>query len=207
MVRPDVIVIIQDITANLLPGLVLAYVTIRRHPFCFQTAEEAFHWTVIPAVSPSTDTLLYPVTPEKLLIFQSCILTSLVAMEHDVPRLTTHLIRHPQGTAYQGSIGTRSGWYVWLRRRHQMSLRQQFRLTCDAAVHKAFFEAKQRYGAPRLADELPEFNIKTIAASLRRQGLRAKVQPGQLPCTWPARIGESAGAGLQRQRPEPEVGG
>ena len=68
----------------------------------------------------------------------------------------------------------RSGWYVWLRRRHQMSLRQQFRLTCDAAVHKAFFEAKQLYGAPRLADELPEFNIKTIAASLRRQGLRAK---------------------------------
>ncbi len=68
----------------------------------------------------------------------------------------------------------RSGWYVWLRRRHQMSLRQQFRLTCDAAVHKAFFEAKQRYGAPRLADELPEFNIKTITASLRRQGLRRK---------------------------------
>ncbi|KDX27483.1 hypothetical protein AC96_2352 [Escherichia coli 2-156-04_S4_C2] len=30
-----------------------------------------------------------------------------VAMEHDVPRLTTHLIRHPQGTAYQGSIGIR----------------------------------------------------------------------------------------------------
>ncbi len=53
----------------------------------------------------------------------------------------------------------RSGWYVWLRRRHQMSLRQQFRLTCDAAVHKAFFEAKQRYGAPRLADEMLEFNI------------------------------------------------
>ncbi len=105
----------------------------------------------------------------------------------------------------------RSGWYVWLRRRHQMSLRQQFRLTCDAAVHKAFFEAKQRYGAPRLADELPEFNIKTITASLRRQGLRAKASrkfsPVSSPCTWPARIGESAGAGLQRQRPEPEVGG
>lgn len=41
-------------------------------------------------------------------------------------------------------------------------------------VGKAFTEAKQRYGAPRLADELPEYNIKTIAASLRRQGLRAK---------------------------------
>ncbi len=28
----------------------------------------------------------------------------------------------------------RSGWYVWLRRRHQMSLRQQFRLTCDTVL-------------------------------------------------------------------------
>lgn len=52
--------------------------------------------------------------------------------------------------------------------------RQQFRLICDEAIRNAFAEAKQRYGAPRLADELPEYNIKTIAASLRRQGLRAK---------------------------------
>lgn len=68
----------------------------------------------------------------------------------------------------------RSGWYAWCLRRHQQSPRQQFRLICDAAVRKAFIEAKQHYGAPRLADELPEYNIKTIAASLRRQGLRAK---------------------------------
>ncbi|MCT2386546.1 IS3 family transposase [Erwinia pyrifoliae] len=68
----------------------------------------------------------------------------------------------------------RSGWYVWCLRRHQISPRQQFRLICDKAVGKAFTEAKQRHGAPRLADELPEYNIKTIAASLRRQGLRAK---------------------------------
>ncbi|WP_204269123.1 IS3 family transposase [Escherichia coli] len=80
----------------------------------------------------------------------------------------------------------RSGWYVWLRRRHQMSLRQQFRLTCDAAVHKAFIEAKQRYGAPRLADEMPEFNIKTIAASLRRQGLRAKASRKFSPVSYRA---------------------
>ncbi|AIA69701.1 transposase [Pectobacterium carotovorum subsp. carotovorum] len=68
----------------------------------------------------------------------------------------------------------RSGWYAWRVRRHQISPRQQFRLTCDGAVRKAFGDAKQRYGAPRLADELPAYNIKTIAASLRRQGLRAK---------------------------------
>lgn len=39
---------------------------------------------------------------------------------------------------------------------------------------RTFTEAKQRYGAPRLADVLPEYYVKTIAASLRRQGLRAK---------------------------------
>lgn len=78
----------------------------------------------------------------------------------------------------------RSSWYAWCLRRHQLNRRQQFRLVCDDAVRKAFSDAKQRYGAPRLADELPAYNIKTIAASLRRQGLRAKacpeVQPGQL---------------------------
>ncbi|WP_156105189.1 IS3 family transposase [Pectobacterium wasabiae] len=68
----------------------------------------------------------------------------------------------------------RSGWYVWRRRRCQITPRQHFRLICDEAVRKAFAGAKQRYGAPRLADELPEYNIKIIAASLRRQGLRAK---------------------------------
>ncbi|ENR0232123.1 IS3 family transposase [Enterobacter bugandensis] len=68
----------------------------------------------------------------------------------------------------------RSGWYVWCSRRHQINTRQQLRLACDAAVLRAFTDAKQRYGAPRLADELPTYNIKTIAASLRRQGLRAK---------------------------------
>ncbi|BBS49288.1 hypothetical protein WP5S18E05_44990 [Klebsiella quasipneumoniae] len=35
-------------------------------------------------------------------------------------------------------------------------------------------EAKQRYGSPRLADELPEYHIKTIAANLLRQRLRAR---------------------------------
>jgi len=68
----------------------------------------------------------------------------------------------------------RSGWYAWRLRRHQPDLSQQFRFICDTAVRKAFTDAKQRYGAPRLADELPEYNVKTIAASLRRQGLRAK---------------------------------
>ncbi len=59
MVRSDTVVVVQYVIINLLPGLVLVDVTIRWHPFCFQTAEEAFHWAIIPAVSPPTDTLLY----------------------------------------------------------------------------------------------------------------------------------------------------
>lgn len=41
----------------------------------------------------------------------------------------------------------RSGWYAWRLRRHQPGQRQQFRFICDAAVRKAFTEAKQLYGA------------------------------------------------------------
>ncbi|EKB0422076.1 TPA: IS3-like element ISEc16 family transposase, partial [Escherichia coli] len=40
--------------------------------------------------------------------------------------------------------------------------------------------------APRLADEMPEFNIKTIAASLRRQGLRAKASRKFSPVSYRA---------------------
>ncbi len=68
----------------------------------------------------------------------------------------------------------RSGWYAWPLRRHQITPRQQLRLVCDEAVRKTFSDAKQRYGAPCLADELPAYNVKTIPASLQRQGLRAK---------------------------------
>jgi putative transposase len=84
----------------------------------------------------------------------------------------------------------RSGWYVWRKRRLRMNTRQQFRLSCDAAVSSAFHQSKQRYGAPRLADELrargQTFNIKTVAASLRRQGLRAKASRRFIPVNYRA---------------------
>ncbi|HAY5472588.1 TPA: transposase, partial [Shigella flexneri] len=73
----------------------------------------------------------------------------------------------------------RSGWYTWCQRRTGISPRQQFRQHCDSVVlAAAFTRSKQRCGAPRLTDELRaqgyHFNVKTVAASLRRQGLRAK---------------------------------
>ncbi|GAA3884439.1 hypothetical protein GCM10022405_07280 [Gibbsiella dentisursi] len=81
---------------------------------------------------------------------------------------------------------SRSGWYAWRLRRYQVSPRQQFRLNCDNAVRKAFSAAKQRYGAPRLAAELPEYNVKTIASSLHRQGLRAKASRKFSPVSYRA---------------------
>ena len=63
---------------------------------------------------------------------------------------------------------TRSGWYIWHQRRYQVNRRQQFRLVCDNVVREAFSDAKQRYGAPRMTDEL------------RAQGYRFKI--GRASC-------------------------
>lgn len=62
--------------------------------------------------------------------------------------------------------------------RVKLNSRQQFRLSCYSIVYEAFHRAKQHYGAPRLTGELHTqgylFNVKTVAASLHRQALRAK---------------------------------
>ncbi len=54
----------------------------------------------------------------------------------------------------------------------------------------AFTRSKQRCGAPRLTDELRaqgyHFNVKTVAASLRRQGLRAKASRKFSPVSYRA---------------------
>ncbi|ELZ8777825.1 IS3-like element IS3 family transposase, partial [Escherichia coli] len=82
------------------------------------------------------------------------------------------------------------GWYTWCQRRTRISTRQQFRQHCDSVVLAAFTRSKQRYGAPRLTDELRAqgypFNVKTVAASLRRQGLRAKASRKFSPVSYRA---------------------
>ena len=59
-----------------------------------------------------------------------------------------------------------------------------------SVVLAAFTRSKQRYGAPRLTDELRaqgyHFNVKTVAASLRRQGLRAKASRKFSPVSYRA---------------------
>lgn len=78
----------------------------------------------------------------------------------------------------------RSGWYAWRNRRCQITPRQQFRLVCDEAVRNAFAEAKQRYGAPRLADELPEWSdLDSVGSSCPHDEACSKAS-GLTPPRW-----------------------
>ena len=73
---------------------------------------------------------------------------------------------------------SRSGFYAWGKRASEPSRRALARQALDVRVKAAFIAGKGRSGAPRLQDDLRDAgfpaNIKTLAASLRRQGLRAK---------------------------------
>jgi transposase InsO family protein len=72
---------------------------------------------------------------------------------------------------------SRSGFYAWLNR--QPSARSQKRQVLAQQVKTLFLKYKQRYGAERLQQKLPKedgqfYDLKTIASSLKRQGLVAK---------------------------------
>jgi len=73
---------------------------------------------------------------------------------------------------------SRSGFYAWRQRKDRPSPKKQRQEQLDAAVKAAFEAGKGRSGSPRLTRDLAEaghrHDRKTIANSLRRQGLRAK---------------------------------
>ena len=72
---------------------------------------------------------------------------------------------------------SRSGYYAWLHRKP--STRHQKRQSLDEQVKALFLKHKQRVGAERLQRKMPKengqfYDLKTIAASLKRQDLVAK---------------------------------
>ena len=73
---------------------------------------------------------------------------------------------------------SRSVYYAWLHRRHTPSQRLAEQAKRDAKVVELFEAKKRRYGSPRLTKELEAEGLtvdrKTVAESMRRQGLRAK---------------------------------
>lgn len=73
---------------------------------------------------------------------------------------------------------SRSGFYQWRACRGQPSVRRQQQAERDGHVRTIFVRHKGRYGAIRITRELKaqgrQHDEKTISASLKRQGLRAK---------------------------------
>jgi transposase InsO family protein len=73
---------------------------------------------------------------------------------------------------------SRSGFYYWLNRSEKITPRQQEQQRLDEHVADAFQLEKGRSGARRLIHRLikqgHDYDRKTVAASLKRQGLRAK---------------------------------
>lgn len=71
----------------------------------------------------------------------------------------------------------RSGYYAW-RHRDEASPRRRQQANLDRHVAQVFHQRKGRSGAPRLTYDLQDAGISvsrnTVAASLQRQGLRAK---------------------------------
>lgn len=73
---------------------------------------------------------------------------------------------------------SRSGFYAWRKRRSCPGPRQRRRAALDGQVAAAFAERKGRCGSPTLTRDLRDqglpYNRKTVAASQKRQNLRAK---------------------------------
>ncbi|MFS1436081.1 IS3 family transposase [Vibrio lentus] len=73
---------------------------------------------------------------------------------------------------------SRSGFYYWVENRHKAIQRETERQKLDTKVKEAFDVSKERDGSRRIQKELAEsgdnHNVKTIAASMRRQDLVAK---------------------------------
>jgi hypothetical protein len=70
---------------------------------------------------------------------------------------------------------SRSGFYYWIKHRHKAIQREAIRQKLDTRVKEAFDNSKGRDGSRRIQKELSEsgnsYNVKTIAASMKRQDL------------------------------------
>ncbi len=73
---------------------------------------------------------------------------------------------------------SRSGFYYWIKHRHNAIRREAIRQQLDTKVKEAFANSKGRDGSRRIQKELSEsgdnYNVKIIAASMKRQDLTPK---------------------------------
>ena len=89
---------------------------------------------------------------------------------------TSHHVPHAVACR---ALGVSESWfYKWNHRSHQPSPSERRRAELDAAVAKAFDDARGLHGSPRILVDLREagwtVSEKTVAASMARQGLVAR---------------------------------
>jgi putative transposase len=103
--------------------------------------------------------------------------SSEVPKGHKYAFMKKHRVEYSLAGMCQCFTVSRSGYYAWLQRKP--SQRLQRRQALDEQVKSLFHHHKQRYGAERLQRKIPKengkpYDLKTIAASLKRQGLVTK---------------------------------
>ncbi|CAD5378094.1 IS3 element protein InsF (fragment) [Pseudomonas sp. OF001] len=90
--------------------------------------------------------------------------------------MRAHALLFPVKTMCRVLGVARSGFYAWCSRK--TSMRHQRRIELDRQVAQAYSARNGRSGAPRLCHDLRDAglpcNRKTVAASMQRQGLRAR---------------------------------
>lgn len=83
---------------------------------------------------------------------------------------------------------SRSGYYRWAKQRAGLpGLRAARQMELDRRVREIFADSHDTYGAPRITAEVRarggSVNVKTVAASMRRQGLEGISPRGFRPVT------------------------
>lgn len=100
---------------------------------------------------------------------------------------TSHCVPHAVACR---ALGVSESWfYKWHRRSHQPAPSEQRRAVLDAAVARAFDDARGLHGSPRILVDLREagwtVSEKTVAKSMARQGLVARPQKRRKNLTRP----------------------
>ena len=91
-----------DIVEDALPCLVTGAISLVEDPLSFQSAEEALHRRIVPAVALATHAAQHPVLCQELLVVITGILGATIGVMKHSPRRVSPLQGHARCIAYQG---------------------------------------------------------------------------------------------------------
>ena len=127
--------------------------------------------------------------------------------------VATEKATHPLRVLCRVLRVTPSGFYAWQRRPLSAHARRDGEL--DVRIRALFTKARQRYGSPRIHDDLREAGVpvsrKRVARLMRQAGLRARqrkrYRSTTMRCARPADRAQSPRAGVRGPRAQLALGG